>query len=266
VINGKLYVAGGASAAGSLATLEVYDPATDTWATKAPMPTARHGAGGAVINGKLYVVGGDVTPGRKLTTLEVYDPATDTWTTRAAMPTARSSAGAVANDGRLWVAGGCVGWCAPVTGVLEVYDPATDSWTTKAPLPTARGVADVGVAGGLFYVMGGCCGSTSPVSDMMSRTIEAYDPATNTWTAKTQHPGGGGGTAGSADGKIYVARFAATEVYDPATDTWASLSPMTVAREYAAGGVINGKLYVAGGVNGTVGTAALEALSVAPAP
>lgn len=237
------------------------------WATKAPMPTARWGAAAGVINGKLYVAGGDIAQSQKLTTLEVYDPATDTWATKAAMPTARSGVGVVAIDGQLYVSGGCQGWCAPVTSALAVYDPATDTWTTKAPLPTARGVADVGVVSGLFYVMGGCCGFTSPVSEVMSSTIEVYDPATNTWTARSQHPGGGGGTAGSAGGKIYVARSAAAEVYDPATDTWASLSPMTVARRYSAGGVINGKLYVAGGVDGSGrGTAALEALSVAPAP
>ncbi|MDP2793931.1 MAG: kelch repeat-containing protein [Sulfurisoma sp.] len=271
VINGKLYVAGGwRSGTSSLATLEVYDPATNTWATKAPMPTARGGAGGAVINGKLYVVGGDIAASQKLATLEVYDPTTDTWTTKAPMPTPRSLPGAVAIDGQLYVAGGCMGWCAPTTNVLQVYDPTTDTWTTKAPLPTARGSADVAVVNGLFYVMGGCCGFSTPESELMARTIEVYNPTTNTWTTKTQHLVGSGGTAGSINGKIYVAEdSAATEVYDPAADTWASLSPMTVARYYTAGGVIDGKLYVAGGWSGTGGTAVLEALSVAeaaPAP
>lgn len=261
VINGKLYVAGGGSGTGSLATLEVYDPATNTWATKAPMPTARNGAGGAVINGKLYVVGGQ--DNQKLATLEVYDPATDTWTTKAAMPTARSVPGVVAINGQLYVAGGCQGWCAPVTNALEVYDPATDNWTTKAPLPTARGVTDVGVVDGLFYVMGGCCGWDGAQSELMARTIEVYNPTTNTWTSRTPHIVGGGDTVGSINGKIYVAKFAATEVYDPTNDTWASLSPMLVARYYAAGGVIDGKLYVAGGYDGTRGSAALDAFTPA---
>jgi N-acetylneuraminic acid mutarotase len=264
VINGKLYVAGGTgTGANSLATLEVYDPATNTWATKAPMPTARDGASGGVINGKLYVVGGDIDQNTKLTTLEVYDPATDTWTTKASMPTSRSGPGAVAIDGKLYVAGGCRGWCAPVTNVLEVYDPATDTWDTKAPLPTARGGTDVAVVNGLFYVLGGCCGGNSSESALMSKTIEVYNPTTNIWTAKTQHVVGGGDTAGSMNGKIYVAKLAATEVYDPATDTWAFLSPMPVARQYAAGGLINGKLYVAGGYSGNVGSATLEAYTLA---
>jgi N-acetylneuraminic acid mutarotase len=257
VINGKLYVAGGWSGV-SLNTLEVYDPATNTWAAKASMPTARYGASGGVINGKLYVVGGDIAQNQKLATLEIYDPATDTWATKASMSTPRSGPGAVAIDGKLYVAGGCQGWCAPVTNVLEAYDPATDTWTTRSSLPTARGGTDVDVVNGLFYVMGGCCGAVSSESDLMAKTIETYNPMTNTWTTKTQHLVGMNDTAGSINGKIYVAKSAETEVYDPATDTWAFLPPMATARQYAAGGVINGKLYVAGGYDGAAGSATLE--------
>lgn len=258
VINGKLYVAGGWNGANSLATLEVYDQATNTWATKASMSIARDGAAGGVINGKLYVVGGDIAQNQKLATLEVYDPATDTWATKASMRTSRSGPGVVAIDGKLYVAGGCRGWCAPVTAVLEVYDPATDIWATKASMSIARGGTDVEVVNGLFYVMSGCCGSVSSDTMIMAKTIEAYNPTTDTWTTKTQHVMAGGDTVGSMNGKIYVAKSTATDVYDPATDTWASLSPMPVARQYAAGGVINGKLYVAGGYDGTAGSAVTE--------
>ncbi|OGA03760.1 MAG: hypothetical protein A3H35_13370 [Betaproteobacteria bacterium RIFCSPLOWO2_02_FULL_62_17] len=264
VVSGKLYVAGGWNGTSSLATLEVYDPATDTWTTKAPMPTARNGAGAAVINGKLYVVGGDIAQSQKLTTLEVYDPATDAWTTKAAMPTARSGPAVVSINGLLYAAGGCQGWCAPVTNVLEAYDPATDTWSAKAAMPTGRGSASTEVVNNLLYVMGGCCGSSAPESELMGKTIEVYDPATNAWTTRTQHVIGSGNIAGLLSGMIYVAKSTDTEVYNSAADTWSSLSPMSVARSYAAGGVINGTFYVAGGNIATGGTAALEALSVAP--
>ena len=51
VIDGKFYVVGGrvnfnlASAA-----LEFYNPQTNTWSTRAPMPTARSGIAAAVVN------------------------------------------------------------------------------------------------------------------------------------------------------------------------------------------------------------------------
>ena len=59
VLGGKLYVAGGSvtSNGAPVDSLSVYDPASDTWSTKAPMPTARYGAVAAVLNDSLYVIG-----------------------------------------------------------------------------------------------------------------------------------------------------------------------------------------------------------------
>lgn len=79
VIDGKLYVAGGAvfSPLTFLSTAEVYDPSTDTWSTLSPMPTARSGAASGVIDGELYVVGGsnDIpTCCPTLKTLEAFSP------------------------------------------------------------------------------------------------------------------------------------------------------------------------------------------------
>ena len=48
------------------------------------------------------------------------------------------------------------------------------------------------------------------------------------------------------------------EVYDPAQDTWTVLAPMNIPRNHTAGGVIDGKFYVAGGRPGTDAASALE--------
>lgn len=257
-INGKLYVAGGSNGTSLLATLEVYDPVTNLWTTKASMPAARAAAAGAVIDGKLYVVGGVVNlSGQKVATLEAYDPLTDTWASRASMANVRSFPGAVAIAGKLYVVGGCTAGCAPVTGALEVYDPVANAWTTKASIPTARGMPDVVALNDLFYVMGGCCGTTGAETTLMQKTVEVYNPTTNTWTSKAQHVVGAADTTGAIDGKIYVVKNGATEVYNPATDAWAALSTMPTARDYATGGVIGQKLYVVGG---SPATAVVEAL------
>jgi N-acetylneuraminic acid mutarotase len=62
---GKLYVIGGAISrdpmngdARSCGITEAYDPATDTWISAAPMPTARFNPSCAVVNDLLYVLGG----------------------------------------------------------------------------------------------------------------------------------------------------------------------------------------------------------------
>jgi hypothetical protein len=62
-MGGKFYVVGGHTFNGASAILDVYDPASDTWATKAPRSTPRIWAAGAVVpagllSQRLYVVGG----------------------------------------------------------------------------------------------------------------------------------------------------------------------------------------------------------------
>jgi N-acetylneuraminic acid mutarotase len=82
VIGGKFYVAGGVNSA----DLDVYDPATDTWKTLAPIPTAGQpyvGVIGTALQGKLYVVSGSKA--------YVYNPGTNKWSPIAA-PTWRHEA------------------------------------------------------------------------------------------------------------------------------------------------------------------------------
>ena len=84
VINGKFYVAGGSSNYGAQleASLDRYDPATDTWTTLAPLPKAGR-AVGAVLQGKLFVVVSDET-GTTARRAYAYDPAMNKWTSKAA--------------------------------------------------------------------------------------------------------------------------------------------------------------------------------------
>ena len=91
IINGILYAVGGANSEfKKLSTNEAYDPSTNTWSTKAPMPTARNHLSSAVVDGKLYAIGGRTSgPSGNLNANEAYDPSTNTWSTKAPMPTAR---------------------------------------------------------------------------------------------------------------------------------------------------------------------------------
>ncbi len=55
--------------------LEVYDPSTDRWTAKAPMPVGLHHVGIGVVGGRLYVIGGGPTPGGSFSDLnEVFTP------------------------------------------------------------------------------------------------------------------------------------------------------------------------------------------------
>jgi len=131
-IGGKLYVVGGAvrvdTTLMSTGILLVYDPAMNTWDTSnAPMPTDRVTHAGGVINGILYVVGGNNSISGILATVEAYDPVTDTWSTMDPMPTARWGIGAGVIDGKLYVAGGAGADPSGPSGAnldtLEVFTP-----------------------------------------------------------------------------------------------------------------------------------------------
>ena len=66
--------------------IEVYDPATDTWEVKKPMPTPRTQLEANVVIDRIYLIGGR-TGGQysTVTSNEVYDPVSESWTTKTAM-------------------------------------------------------------------------------------------------------------------------------------------------------------------------------------
>jgi N-acetylneuraminic acid mutarotase len=119
------------------------------------------------------------------------------------MPTPRNHATAGLVNGKIYVIGGRVGaagiTAASNTNVVEEYDPGTDSWGgVRARMPTARSAMASGVYGGRIYVTGG----EFQDSQMMAtfRALEAYDPASNTWSVLPSMPVARHGLAGAVVG------------------------------------------------------------------
>ncbi len=225
------------------------------WTLRSPMPTPRVSAAVGVVKGTLYVIGGakdDTLAG--LSTVEAYDPATNAWTPKAPMPSRRYAAGVGVINGIIYVVGGAEK-NDMFTGTFEAYDPATDQWTAKAPIPAPRKGVVTAVVNNILYVMGDFASfATSSVNSAPG--VEAYDPATDTWTQKAQMPTSRSNFMLSvlnnmiyAVGGMTDTLQATTEAYDPATNTWTPKAPMPGPRTGFAPGVINGILYVAGGVN-----------------
>src|SRR5881396_2926876 len=128
-----------ATSAGVSATVSI-TVECDCWTTKASMPTARYALGVGEIGGVLYAVGSIKSVGPSIAaTVEAYDPASNTWTTKASMPTARHRLAVGVVNGILYAVGGSGNFGSPavVLATVEAYDPATNSWTTKASMPTA---------------------------------------------------------------------------------------------------------------------------------
>jgi N-acetylneuraminic acid mutarotase len=116
-----LYAVGGDNH-GHLNTVEAYDPATNTWTTKAATPTARTALAAGVLGGRLYALGGYE---RRiiLNKTRAYTPATNTWIGKPSMPTARYSLAAVAVGRILYAIGGCCDSSGSPLNTNEAFNP-----------------------------------------------------------------------------------------------------------------------------------------------
>jgi hypothetical protein len=207
------FLAGAKSASGAPA-------AENTWIQKSPMQQARADLGVAVVNGKIYSIGGLVLKYQDKTTIqsidvatnEEYNPSTNTWNYKTSMPTPRDSFAIAVYQNKIYCIGGSTGFSREhgqtLTTTNEVYDPSTNTWENKTAVPTARILATANVVNGKIYVMGGYPNGT---------LIDVYDPATDSWTTLPT-PIEPFGPSEVYNNKIYV--LGGTKIYDPNTDSW----------------------------------------------
>lgn len=262
VVNGKMYVIGGRKFSGhyyrdTLNMVEVFDPTTGDWMTAQDMPPPRDSAAVGIVDGKIYIIGGEgentLISGETINAVEMYDPTVDSWITGfSPMPTDRTGDTCATVDGRIYVIGGYSDGEGGYVNTIEAYDPATDTWITDLkPMPTRRGHAMAATMDEKIYVFGGTNG-------VPLNTLEVYDTATGIWsTGLSPMPTGRAtGTASVAGGKIYVIGgrdsldelLSVVEVYDPATDEWETgLDPMPTPRRGAVTGLLDGRIHVVGG-------------------
>jgi len=203
----------------AVALLAATPAAAEEWKNLAQLPQPQCEAATAVLDGKIYVLGGWTTNSNETwAAVQIYDPASDTWSAGPAMPVGVNHAGAAVVGGKLYVVGGFLGPFRQrePTANVWAFDPAAKKWEAKAPLPAPRGAMVVGAIGDKIYAAGG----------------------------ERRRPFGEAVPAGAAPAYLPVADVA---VYDAKSDKWQVLPPMKVARDHAMGGVIDGKLLVVGG-------------------
>ncbi len=91
------------------------------------MPTSRGGVASAVLDGRLYVFGGEGdarSPLGVFAAAEAYDPASDRWEVLPAMRTPRHGMGAAAAGGAIVVPGGATRQGLGASAVVEAFVPA----------------------------------------------------------------------------------------------------------------------------------------------
>jgi len=229
------------------------------WSAQQPsagQPTARHESAAAVLNGKLYLIGG-----RGDRPLDILDLASGQWRTGAKAPVEINHTQAVVFENRIYVIGAFTGPFPQESIVPHVliYDPAADRWTEGPALPAGRqrGGAGVVVQDGHIYLIGGNrLGHNSGFVPWLDR----LDPKSGTWTALPDAPHARDHFhAVALDGKIYAAggrRSAADlkqtmnltvpqmDIYDIAAGRWTTAAAPIPTPRAGVSVVTAGKLVV----------------------
>ncbi|XP_071799008.1 kelch-like protein 24 [Asterias amurensis] len=142
-VDNDIYVIGGQADHGdsmseTLSDVWRYDSITDTWSKVAGMNKPRHGHGIAVVDGKIYVVGGKVGWAKKFNDIERYDPASNIW---ACVTRVKGSylekPVATSHEGKLYVNG----YFFRDPDIIHCYDPYDNSWTPMYSFQRVHGDA-----------------------------------------------------------------------------------------------------------------------------
>lgn len=216
VFASEIYVFGGFNQTAirgekSKKVVEVYDTRTDTWAKKRDMPTLRKSFGTAVVDGKIYIIGGSVHDkqlGKQVTTdlVEVYDPLTNRWEKRANMPTKRERMGTAVVGGKVYVIGGHVllqgvGIADRFITTIEAYNPKIDRWRKLPDMPKFRFTFATTVVDNEIYIIGGYS-----LENGFKRitAVDVYNPMVNRWRIIEPIPTAKTTVAAVAKGTIYL--------------------------------------------------------------
>lgn len=198
VVGGKIYVISGGQwhgfgAFSATQTNYVYDPSNDSWSQKAAIPTPVAFYGSAVLDDRIYIMGGQSqytypSSYTYVNLVQIYDPKTDSWVQGTPLPSLLTSPAACSTTGamvekRIYVAGGinCSDPSHPTLNSTLVYDGTTGSWSTDASMPTARWGLSLVNVNDTLYALGGEDGTN------WLTTNERYTPA-NYGTEDTPPP------------------------------------------------------------------------------
>ncbi|NXF19557.1 KLHL4 protein, partial [Rhodinocichla rosea] len=236
-------------------TIEKYDLRTNSWIQIGTMNGRRLQFGVAVIDNKLYIVGG--RDGLKTSNIvECFNPVTKAWTVMPPMSTHRHGLGVAMLEGPMYAVGGHDGWS--YLNTVERWDPQARQWNYVASMSTPRSTVGVAALNSKLYAVGGRDGSSC------LKSMECFDPHTNKWSlcASMSKRRGGVGVA-TYNGFLYAvgghdapasnhcSRLSdCVERYDPKTDAWTTVAPLSVPRDAVGICPLGDRLYAVGGYDG----------------
>ena len=193
----RIYVTGGFDSRFSDQTQTyAYDPATNTWQKRAPLPDSRSRMALVAVGGSIYAIGG-LQDGDPWPEVDRYDLASNTWALVAELPVPLAvTAAALGSDGRVYVFGGYTvaepppsdpeGNYLGATDRIFRYDPAGNTWATvPLALPTYSALQAAVAINGHVYLAGGVShptGSAIVSPEPSIGRVLMFTPGLDAWT------------------------------------------------------------------------------------
>jgi N-acetylneuraminic acid mutarotase len=241
--------------------VDIYDFSTKTWSSGSPLPGAETHAAAVSDGTYIYVAGGQIGGGEASGTgtnqVWRYDIANDLWTPFTPLPDIRYGGTMKIIDGVLHYVAGDLSDRFTVSTLHWAFDlNGGTEWTTLAPIPIGGDHLASAVVNGQWYVIGGEHDHGTLYTQ--HNYVFAYDPASDTWTRKSNIPIARSHIEASTfviNGNIYVmggqiANLGMTpdvEEYDPINDVWLKLTQLPGVRKGVAGAFFNGQVYIVAG-------------------
>ncbi|KAM3914191.1 LOW QUALITY PROTEIN: actin-binding protein IPP [Leptodactylus fuscus] len=232
----------------ALSCVERFDTFSQYWSTVSSLHQARSGMSVAVLEGKIYVVGGE-KDSMIFDCVECYDPVSKQWTAIPSMNQPRCGLGVCSCHGAIYAMGGWVG--AEIGNGIERYSPEDNAWQIVGQMSVPRYNFSCCERQGLIYVVGGISHEGIELS-----SAEVFDPIAKRWTSlpsmgtRRAYLGVAslndclyavGGWNDRQDALNTVERFSFEE------EQWVEVAAMRIPRAGVSVISVNGLLYAAGG-------------------
>ncbi|XP_072297257.1 actin-binding protein IPP-like [Eucyclogobius newberryi] len=232
----------------ALSCVERFDTFNQYWTTVSSIHQARSGLGVAILEGMIYVVGGE-KDSMIFDCTERYDPVTKQWAAVASLNFPRCGVGICPCHGALYALGGWVG--SEIGKTMERYDPEENKWEVIGNMAVPRYYFGCCELQGFIYVIGGISDEGTEL-----RSAEMYDPISRRWTAlpvmvtRRAYVG-----VACLNNCIYavggwneaLGALETVEKYCPEEEKWIEVAPMSTPRAGVSVSAVNGFLYAVGG-------------------
>jgi hypothetical protein len=234
---GKIYCIGGSVpyfgpvfVSQGIDVVEVYDPVTDTWSTKASLPIKTGVLSTCVVNDQIFVINYD-------STMYMYNPSVDKWSSKTSIPVSTPNLTVrVINDQIFAICSSEAGWA------MFMYEQTKNSWTKKADPYVLHGAFEVIVVDNKILM----CDEPMHV-DNLPLNFRIYDPETDKWNegqtatklakGTSLFVGATYGVYAPKNGYVFGVEYSdidtaqtLTWIYNPADDAWLTAKPMPIEK------------------------------------